>query len=103
MARSPPICPVYTNSLAVRHWGWWRYMSASIPPLVPGIDEQRGPFVLKPCGHSIDVDGEHGALTSPGRPTPRRVHRTNAVVALSADGQVALSLWALPLRTAYGV
>ena len=32
-------------------------------PLVPGIDEQRGPFVLEPCGHNIDVNGKHGALT----------------------------------------
>ena len=32
-------------------------------PLVPGIDEQRGPFVLEPCGHSIDINGKHGALT----------------------------------------
>ena len=31
--------------------------------LVPGIDEQRGPFVLEPCGHNIDVNGKHGALT----------------------------------------
>jgi len=42
--------------------------SDTTPPLVPGIDEPRVRFVLKPCGHSIDVDGEHGASTSTWEP-----------------------------------
>jgi len=39
----------------------------------------------------------------PGSPTPRRVHRTNAVVALSLDGQGILPWRAMPLSTANGV
>src|SRR5262252_9233815 len=72
-------------------------------PLVPGIDEQRGSFVLKPCGHSTDVDGEHGALTITWEThtTPCLQDKRRRCAQRGWAGH--LPLRALPLSTANGV
>src|SRR5215470_14375164 len=71
--------------------------------LVPGIDEQRGPFVLEPCGHNIDVNGKHGALTITWETHTAPCLQDKRRRCAQRGWAGHLPLRALPLSTANGV